>query len=260
MELLIPDWRAPARVRAVSTTRTGGVSLGRFAASSGGGLNLGANGNDDPAAVRENRSRLARRIDVEPRWTRQVHWTNTIRWTSSAPSGTVPEADSAWTTEPGVACAVTTADCLPVLLTDSRGSVVAGIHAGWRGLAAGIIERTMEAIQAELPDTSGWMAWIGPAIGPSAFEVGRDVLDAFVASDPDAESCFVPKAPDATGRAKWMADLPGLARRRLGSVGVKQVHGGGLCTFGDSQRFYSHRRDGVTGRMATLIWLVDERN
>ena len=237
---LIPEWPAPSRVRALSTTRSGGVSEGPFDS-----LNLGDHVGDDPAKVQENRARLraAAALLAEPVWLRQVHGTQIIDAGDASP-GT--EADGSVAFDPGVVCAVMTADCLPVLFCDREGSRVGVAHAGWRGLAAGVLEATVRALDCE---PSRLLAWLGPAIGPEAFEVGDEVRAAFVAKHRAAESAFLPSP-----RGRWRADLYALARLRLSEAGVDALFGGGFCTYADSERFYSYRRDARTGRMASLIW------
>ncbi len=239
MELILPDWPAPAKVRALSTTRAGGVSAGPYAS-----LNLGDHVGDDPAAVAENRARVRNRLPAEPLWLKQVHLADVADADSA--SG-VPEADASVARQPGKACAVLTADCLPLLLCDRAGAVVAAAHAGWRGLAEGVIEAAVEAMKVSPGEV---LAWLGPAIGPAAFEVGGEVRDAFLAFDPAAAAAFV-----ARENGKWLADIFHLARLRLGKIGVTAVYGGGVCTYSDAERFYSYRRDGATGRMASLIWI-----
>ncbi len=236
-----PDWPAPGRVRALSTTRAGGVSAGPF-----GALNLAAHVGDDPAAVAANRARLraAAGLPAEPAWLRQVHGARVVRL--PAGEGEAPEADGAWTDRPGVVCAVLTADCLPVLLCDRAGTRVAALHAGWRGLAAGVLEAGVAALGAE-PGTL--LAWLGPAIGPAGFVVGREVVAA-LGGEPGAAPWAV-----AAGGGRWRVDLWAVARERLARAGVAEIHGGGLCTWSDAERFYSYRREGRTGRMATLVWL-----
>jgi YfiH family protein len=236
---IVPDWPAPPRVRALMTTRSGGVSTGPYAS-----LNLGTRVNDDPAVVERNRALLASHLPEEPRWLMQVHGNRVV---DAAGLRQPVEADAAISRNAGAVCAVMVADCMPVLLADRAGTVVGAAHAGWRGLAAGVIENTVLAM-AVAP--ANLVAWLGPAIGPAAFEVGADVRDAFVAQDAGAASAFVDHKP-----GKWLADLFTLARRRLRAIGVDEVHGGGLCTVSDPGRFYSHRRDRITGRMAALIWL-----
>ncbi len=237
-----PDWPAPPRVHAAFSTREGGVSVGPFA-----GLNIGRSGGDDPAAVEENRRRLfaALQLPRHPEWLRQVHGARVVR----APFHTkAPDADASFTTQTDVVCAVQAADCLPVLFCTSAASVVAAAHAGWRGLSAGVLEATVAALPVEAETL---MAWLGPAIGPEAFEVGDEVRAAFVDPDPGAAACF--RAGPAPG--KHHADLFALARRRLAQAGVHRVFGGGVSTHAEPSRFYSFRRDGVCGRMLALIWL-----
>ncbi|MGE0081259.1 MAG: peptidoglycan editing factor PgeF [Thiohalomonadaceae bacterium] len=245
MECIFPDWPAPPQVRAAVTTRVGGVSVGPYAS-----LNLGDHVGDDPAAVAENRARLVQALGLpsEPRWLKQVHGTCALD-AAAAVGGC--EADAGFAALPGVVCAVLTADCLPVLFCDRAGTRVAAAHAGWRGLAAGVLERTVDALGAAPADV---LAWLGPAIGPQAFEVGEEVRTAFLSQDRGAGTAFRPH-----GEGRWLADLYALARRRLSRHGVDAVYGGGLCTFSDPARFFSYRRDGVTGRMASLIWLGETR-
>lgn len=238
---LVPDWPVPAGVRATVTTRAGGVSAGPWAS-----FNLAAHVGDDPAAVAENRRRLRAALDLpsEPAWLAQVHGREVARLPGPLPRA----ADAAVAFGHGPVCAVLVADCLPVFLASRDGDRVGVAHAGWRGLAAGVIEATVVALGC---DPTRLVAWLGPAIGPQAFEVGEDVRAAFTARDPAAASRFRP------GRAgRWLADLPALARQRLMECGVGSVHGGGTCTVSDPARFYSYRRDGDTGRMAALAWLA----
>jgi YfiH family protein len=211
-------------------------------------LNLGDHVGDDPGAVAANRELLAQalRLPAEPRWLQQVHGTRVV----DAAGITAPvAADAAYAREPNVVCAVLTADCLPVLLCDLGGRVIAAAHAGWRGLAAGVLERTVTAMRVP---GSELLAWLGPAIGVVAYLVGDEVRDTFLAHDPAAAAAFRPGAGGG-----WHADLYLLARQRLQSHGVNAVYGGEFCTFQEAARFYSFRRDGVTGRMASLIWLQD---
>jgi YfiH family protein len=236
---IVPDWPAPEGVRALITTRAGGVSQGAYAS-----LNLGDHVGDDRAAVAQNRARLLVHLPDSPLWLRQVHGTD-VADARSDRAGC--QADASVTRETGRVLAVLTADCLPVLLADDAGGAVGLAHAGWRGLAAGVIERTVEALSVE---PGRLIAYLGPAIGPTAFEVGDEVRDAFVAADAGACAAFVPGAP-----GKWLADLYLIARRRLERVGATRVFGGGFCTHREAGRFFSHRRDRVTGRMASLIWL-----
>lgn len=238
---IVPEWPAPARVRSLLTTRHGGISRGVYAS-----LNLGDHVGDDPLAVAENR-RLATRLSAPPLWLNQVHGVCVID-AAQGVSMPPPEADASFSRRPGVACAVMTADCLPVLLCDQSGTVVAAAHAGWRGLHAGILERTVEAMACP---GAALLAYLGPAIGPQAFEVGDEVRAAFVGVDQEAEDAFRPHG------GKWLADLYLLARQRFARLGVTAVFGGGYCTVGEPGRFFSYRRDGVTGRMASMIWLAD---
>ncbi len=238
---MTPNWPAPATVSAVSTTRRGGVSTPPYES-----LNLGSSVADASEHVDENRRQLQQQAGMprQPLWLQQVHGRQVVAAHEAADG---VEADAAWTDRPGVPCAVLTADCLPVLFCDRAGTRVAAAHAGWRGLAGGVLEATVDSLAV---DSAEVMAWLGPAIGPDAFEVGEEVRQRFLALDPGASSAFRP-SPDG----RWLADLYRLARRRLNGLGVKDVRGGGLCTYTDSQRFFSYRRDGETGRMATVIWL-----
>ena len=262
---LLPDWDAPPRVRAFVTGRRGGVSRGPWGLADGsaGGLNLGTRCGDEAADVARNRARLDALLPSPPRWLRQVHGT-VVHVAASAQVDTSsrqeqarqddadePEADAAVTGATGVVLAVLTADCLPVLLADTRARAVAVAHAGWRGLALGVVERSVEALRAQAGRDAEVIAWLGPAIGPRAFEVGDDVLHAFCDQDPDAAAAFVPGPREG----KWLADLYRLARIRLARVGVSRVSGGDHCTVQERERFYSHRRDRISGRMASLIWL-----
>lgn len=242
--LLRPGWDPRGPLRAAATTRLGGLGVGPFAT-----CNLGARTRDDPATVAANRARVARALGLpgEPRWLRQVHGTAVVEL--GAAGADAPEADAAWTRLPGVVCAVLSADCLPVVLGDPAGAAVAVAHAGWRGLAAGVLEATVAALPVP---ADRLRAWLGPAIGPNAFEVGPEVRAAFLEGDPGAAAAFRRGAGD-----RWHADLEALARRRLRALGVTRVDGSRWCTHADPARFFSHRRDGPdTGRMATLAWLA----
>lgn len=258
MQLVIPDWpHLPANIGACCTTRRGGVSLAPFDDDSGGGgMNVGSHVGDDPAAVLENRSRLQRLLPSAPVWLKQVHGVVVLDagWHVSAPqSGNEPQADASFASQPGVVCAIQTADCLPVLFCDKAGRVVAGAHAGWRGLAAGVLQRTVQAMRAA--GAGEVMAWLGPAIGPQQFEVGSDVCDAFaalLATSATPGTCFVPHPRHA---GKYLADIYQLARLALAEVDVIDVAGGGYCTVSSPQRFYSYRRDQRTGRMVSCIWI-----
>jgi len=248
MELLIPDWTdIPANVGALSTLRSGGVSRGAYDdGHGGGGLNLGVHVQDDLAHVQRNRALLRSILPAEPAWLTQVHGVNVA---DAAQVRGAPDADACIATEAGAVCVMMTADCLPVLLCDASGSVVGAAHAGWRGLAGGVLEKTVAAMRGR--GAGEIVAWLGPAIGPQQFEVGQDVLEAFAAHDAASRSAF---AAIAGREGKYLADIYQLARRRLAQAGVSRVAGGGLCTVSDS-RFYSYRRDKQTGRMASLIWL-----
>lgn len=241
-ELVVPDWPAPANVRAVTTTRRGGISRAPYAT-----LNLGFNTGDDPENVAANRRRLRARLGLieAPFWLRQVHGNDVVR--AEKVPGEPPAADAAWSAMPGLACAVLTADCLPVLLCDRKGTRVAAVHGGWRSLAANILERTVKATGGE---PSELMAWLGPAIGPAAFEVGPEVRAMFVERWPETVAAFRPGEGD-----RWFCDIYSIARTQLQAHGVTQVFGGDCCTVADPDRFYSYRRDGETGRMASLVWL-----
>ena len=247
-------WPAPANVRAFTTLRSGpGVSPAPFDR-----FNVGLRSGDDPANALENRRILRRELGLsgEPFWLDQVHGTAVARpgtdSLSAAPERQsdpvlAPQADASVTPDAGVVLAILTADCLPVLFCNADGTEVAAAHAGWGGLSAGMLEATVRAMSSP---ASSLMAWLGPAAGPQAYEIGEDVRDAFVSRDPDAASAFVPTRP-----GHWRVDLFALARQRLASIGVHQVYGGGICTISDPKRFYSYRRDGRTGRMASLVWM-----
>lgn len=245
LDCLVPDWPSPPRVRALVTTRKAmaGASQGPFAR-----FNLGTHVGDDPGRVRDNRARLRAALPREPRWMNQVHGVKVLD--ADCPNADpLPEADAAVTREPRTVLAIMTADCLPILLCDRKGEVVAVAHAGWRGLAAGVIENALDSMRVSAANV---MAWLGPAIGPDAYEVGTDVVDAFVGADAGAAESF-----RAGSAGKYLADLYGLARRRLSRAGVGSVTGGGFCTYRDADRFYSYRRDGRTGRMASLVWIEE---
>lgn len=234
-----PDWPAPSRVRSVITTRGGGASRGSFE-----GFNLGDRVGDDETAVASNRRELRRCLPSEPRWMKQVHGVRVIDG-DEARAGT--EADAAFTRSAGCVLVVLTADCLPVFLCDDAGTVVGIAHAGWRGLAAGVIESAVSAMGV---NPERLLAYIGPGIGADAYEVGPEVREAFMAAGADAALAF-----RACPGGKFLADLALLARERLRRIGVAQVHCGGHCTYADGKNFFSFRRDGATGRMASLIWL-----
>jgi polyphenol oxidase len=240
---IVPDWPAPPHVHAIVTTRSGGVSAGPYAT-----FNLGHSTGDDVNAVNANRERLRALLPEEPRWLKQVHGARILRAEDIAGR---PEADASVAHARGTVCAILVADCLPVLFTDPSGTFVAAAHAGWRGLAEGVIDNTIRAITRDGPAARDVLAYIGPGIGPTAFEVGDDVYDAFTSRDSAAASAF-----QRTASGKWLADLPALARQALARCGVEQVYGGDLCTYSDARRFYSYRRDKVTGRMGAFIWLA----
>lgn len=247
MELLIPEWNAPANIGALTTLRAGGFSPAPFGDGQGGpGLNLGTHVDDDPALVAANRALLRRLLPQEPGWLTQVHGTAVL---DAAALPAQAQADGAISDTPGAVCVMMTADCLPVLFCDRAGTVVGAAHAGWRGLAAGVLEHTVAAMRAR--GAGEIMAWLGPAIGAQRFEVGGEVREAFVQHAAVAEAAFSPYQ-DRPG--KYLADIYLLARQRLAAIGVDDVAGGGLCTVSDT-RFYSYRRDKTTGRMASLIWL-----
>ncbi|WLG84095.1 peptidoglycan editing factor PgeF [Pseudomonas cucumis] len=235
---LIPDWPAPAGVKACVTTRAGGVSLAPFDS-----LNLGDHVDDSPEAVAENRRRLTDHFSIQPAWLKQVHGIVVAQ----ADPGLVATADASWTATPGIACTAMTADCLPALFCDRAGTRVAAAHAGWRGLAAGVLEATLDSLAVPPEDV---LVWLGPAIGPQAFEVGPEVRETFVQQLPAAAKAFVP----SQNAGKFMADIYELARLRLAARGVTAVYGGGFCTVTDP-RFFSYRRSPRTGRFASLVWL-----
>lgn len=238
-DLLTPDWPAPAWVKACVTTRGGGVSLAPYQA-----LNLGDHVGDAPAAVAENRRRLTDTFAIQPAWLKQVHGLVV----AEADPLVIAEADASWTATPGIACTVMTADCLPVLFCDRAGTRVGAAHAGWRGLVGGVLEATLDSLGVPAQDV---LVWLGPAIGPQAFEVGSEVRDAFMTVHPESADAFVP----GTQPGKFLADIYALARIRLAARGVTAVYGGGFCTVTDP-RFYSFRRNPVTGRQASLVWLA----
>lgn len=247
--VLTPDWPGlPPTVAALSSLRSGGVSAAPYDdGQGGGGLNLGTHVGDAPEAVARNRARLGALLPGQPAWLTQVHGTKVV---DAVRAQQAPEADASIATEPGVVCVIMTADCMPVLLADIDGKVVGAAHAGWRGLAAGVLEATVDAMRAA--GAGELTAWLGPGIGPANFEVGSDVPAAFSRMGADANAAFLPVAGKS---GKWLGDLPQLARLALTRAGVKAVHGGHDCTVADATRFYSFRRDRVTGRMASLIWI-----
>ncbi len=239
IELIRPDWPAPANVHAFTTTRNGGFSRGPWSS-----LNLGKSCGDDPQHVEQNRRLILSLLPCEPRWLNQSHGVNVADCNKT--NGPATTADAIVSRKPGQVCSILTADCLPVLFCNRSGTRIAAAHAGWRGLAAGVLEATVLAMGCE-PDEL--KAWLGPAIGPQAFEVGKDVYDAFVNLHPDNATAFKPH------RDRWLADLYQLARLALARAGVTQVSGGQYCTYLEKDRFFSYRRDGQTGRMLTAVWL-----
>ena len=243
LEPLIPDWPAPPRVRAAFTTRSGGVSTGAFDS-----LNVAMHVGDDPAAVARNRERVreALNLPADPSWLEQVHGTDVADLDQSGARGT-PRADAAISREAGRVCVIQVADCMPVLFAARDGSGVAAAHAGWRGLAGGILEATVGALAVPPGEL---IAWLGPAIGPRHFEVGEEVRAAFMGCSSAAAASFV-----RNPRGRWQCDLYALARLRLSALGVGSIYGGLWCTFAEPARFYSYRRDGQCGRMGAFIWL-----
>lgn len=237
--LIIPDWPAPLNVKALQTTRTGGISSPPYDS-----LNLGDHVGDVPLAVERNRILLNTLLPSEPVWLNQMHGTTVV---SADGASCLPQADACIARHRGAVCVVMTADCLPILLCDRQGSVVGAAHAGWKGLAAGVIEATVQAMET-VPENI--MVWLGPAISQDEFEIGEEVRAAFLALQPHAASAFIPGQ-----NGKWYADLYALARLRLNALGIKQIYGGGSCTYRERDRYFSYRRDGATGRMGTFIWL-----
>jgi YfiH family protein len=237
---LEPQWPMPPGVMALSTFRGGGASVGQYAS-----LNLGDHVGDDPDAVVENRRRLRLEaaLPAEPQWLTQVHGVGVAELDTGAPRA---PADASFARLPGRVCAILTADCLPVLFAEESGKAVGAAHAGWRGLAAGVLEATFHAMGVH-PDRT--LVWLGPAIGPRHFEVGAEVREAFLRHDEGSQEAF-----EANSRGRFMADLDSLARRRLASLGIVRIYGGRECTYSSAERYFSHRRDGNCGRQATLIW------
>jgi YfiH family protein len=240
-EWVTPEWPAPSRVRAFVTTRNGGVSAGEYAS-----LNLGTRSGDDPQSVVANRRIVRDHLPAEPRWLSQVHGT-AVSDLDALGDLDVATADAAVTRKPGTVAVVLTADCMPLLLCDRAGTRAGIAHAGWRGMAAGVIENTVAALGVPPGDV---VAWMGPTIGPAAFEVGAEVRAAFLAVDAAAAAAFAPHTP-----GKFMADLYALAQQRLARAGVSEVHGGGFCTYREPQRFFSYRRVPASGRMGAFIWI-----
>jgi hypothetical protein len=244
-DFIVPEWPASARIRAVFTLRTGGVSRTPFDT-----FNIGARVGDDPHAVAQNRAGLRASLELpaEPAWLEQVHGTQVVDLDrhTALDSQSPARGDAAVSRSPGRVCAIQVADCMPVLFAAQDGSRVGAAHAGWRGLAAGVLEATVRAMSTP---PAKLLAWMGPAIGQAHFEVGADVRAAFRAADPEAATAFM-----ANDRGRWQCDLYALARGRLAALGIASIHGGDWCTFSDAGRFFSYRRDGRCGRMAALIW------
>jgi YfiH family protein len=247
---MAPHWPVPDSVQAFCSERAGGVSAAPYDS-----LNLGDHVGDDPRAVAENRRRFGARLQARPLFLKQVHGRGVVRLSAATPHGT--EADACWTTETGLACTMMVADCLPVLLSDRAGRVVGAAHCGWRGLAGedgrGVLEALWSAMAPHAGRPEDMLAWLGPCIGPQAFEVGPEVRAAFVDGDAAAAACFRPH-----GAGKFLADLQALARRRLAALGMAAIHGNDgsrdWCTVANASRFFSHRRDRVSGRLAAAVW------
>ncbi len=245
---LRPDWPVPENVRALFKLRTGGVSTGPFAS-----LNVGAHVQDDPAAVVENRRRIAAAFELpaEPAWLSQVHGSRVVRLGTAATAGAA--ADGVVSSDAGRVCVIQVAECLPVLFAARDGSVVGAAHAGWRGLLAGVLENTVTALGVP---PARLLAWIGPGIGRAHFEVGAEVREALVGAAAPGTAPEVASAFVANARGRWQCDLVALARQRLSALGLTQILGGDWCTYADPDRYFSHRRDGRSGRMVALIWLA----
>lgn len=259
-QALRPDWPAPPGITALMSTRAGGVSAPPFDQLNLRPPALGGEAVDDPAAVRENQRRFAAALGAAPVWLNQVHGAEVVRLTAAHLAGApaelaaLPRADASICTEAGIACTVLVADCLPVLLCSADGRAVGAAHAGWRGLAAGVVDHTVAALcEAAGCPPDRLMAWLGPCIGPQAFEVGADVLQAFGADPQAPEPDLFLARPRPDGDPRWLANLPGLARQRLATLGVGQVSGGGWCTVADRSRFFSFRREPRTGRLAAAV-------
>lgn len=238
---LTPDWPAPTHVRACVTTRAGGVSQAPFDR-----FNLGDHVQDSPEAVASNRLQLTSQLNVQPAWLRQVHGVVVAQ----ADPARVDEADASWSETPGVACTIMTADCLPALFCNRTGTRVAAAHAGWRGLAAGVLEATADSLRSAADDI---LVWLGPAIGQPSFEVGAEVREAFIGTHPETTAAFIP----SVNAGRYMADIYALARLRLAAHGIQAVYGGGFDTFTD-ERFFSYRRAARTGRFASLVWIAHD--
>lgn len=248
LEFIQPNWPAPANVKTLQTTRFGGVSLPPYAS-----FNLGAHVGDDVTAVTENRQRLGTYLPSQPVWVNQVHGIEVI---DAAKNTSLQNADASFTTQANVVCVTMTADCLPLLLCNKAGTVVSAVHAGWRGLCDGVIEAAVKKMAVPSADI---LAWLGPAIGPNVFEVGDDVRQQFMRLDPLAEQAFRPHSEHQLN-TKWLCNIYLIAQQRLNALGVRHIYGAGInedfCTYTDEARFFSYRRDNITGRMASMIWLV----
>ena len=253
LDFITPNWPAPKNVHALQTNRHKGHSQAPFDS-----LNFGMHVNDNPMHVAQNRQLLSEHLPSEPVWLNQTH---SITVVDAANTTCLPNADASFSTKKNVVCVVMTADCLPVLLCDKAGTIVIAVHAGWRGLCDGAIEASIDAAcRAAQIMSADLMAWLGPAIGPNAFEVGAELRDQFIMQDGQAEAAFKPHKNDKQEQNKWLANIYQIAAQRLNNCGVSQVYGGGIesdfCTFTQNEQFFSYRRDGVTGRMASLIWLA----
>lgn len=240
LHVIKPDWPAPSSIHAFTTTRTGGCSLSPYDS-----LNLATHVDDELSHVEQNRQWLQQELQLpnQPFWLNQVHSTIVVEANNTVG---VPTADASFTQTPNIVCTVLTADCLPLLVCDRAGTTVAAIHAGWKGLANGVIEATIKALPV---DAKELLVWLGPAIGPKAFEVGEDVFTLFTTHDPDAKLAFNP-----IDKGRWLGNIYLLAKQRLHALGVSHIYGGDHCTYQESEQFYSYRRDNHTGRMASLIW------
>jgi len=241
LEFIVPDWSAPTNIKCVTTTRTGGLSKNEYQS-----FNLGGHVKDSMALVKQNRQLLQQQLSLpsEPVWLNQVHGTQVLELDNATESNIT--ADAAYTHKTGVVCAVLTADCLPVVFCDAKGQHIAVAHAGWRGLLHGVIENTLQALPVANEEV---LCWLGPAIGPRVFEVGEEVLEQFLNKDEIHENAFKPQTNE-----KYLANIYQLAINVLTKNGVHRIYGGDYCTYAESEKFYSYRRDGETGRMATLVW------
>lgn len=236
-DFILPDWPAPPNIKAIQTTRLGGSSVAPYDS-----LNLGLHVHDDALAVAKNRQSLSNFLPSEPVWLNQVHGVEVVDATQCL---SIQKADASFSKNKNVVCVTMTADCLPLLICNKQGTIVAAIHAGWRSLCDGVIEATIQSMAVNPEDL---MVWLGPAIGPKAFEVGAEVRAAFVRNDAQADQAF--KAYDD----KWLGDLYLIAKQRLKKQGVTEIYGGTECTYSNPSKYFSFRRDGHTGRMASMIW------